>query len=95
MHQHRADAVIPAEEMLACGPVRHTLAAWAAALSIVRHGCWCCRAAERDSRPRVLMVMGLAASLDAWKPQILDMLAPEVCRSSRYRLLHTSPHLPN
>eukprot|EP00892_Ulva_mutabilis_P010834 jgi/Ulvmu1/8122/UM040_0017.1 len=34
-------------------------------------------AGHADTRPRVLMIMGLAASLDAWKPQILDMLAPQ------------------
>jgi hypothetical protein len=33
---------------------------------------------EADHRPRVLMIMGLAASLDAWKPQIHDMLSVSV-----------------
>lgn len=37
-----------------------------------------CRPEQEDTRPRVLMLMGLAASLDAWKPQILDMLTPLV-----------------
>lgn len=30
---------------------------------------------ESDNRPRVLMIMGLAASLDAWKPQIHDIMS--------------------
>jgi hypothetical protein len=31
-----------------------------------------------DSRPRALLIMGLAASLDGWKPQLADLLAPGV-----------------
>lgn len=34
-----------------------------------------------DNRPRVLMIMGLAASLDAWKPQIHDIMSIPVRRS--------------
>ena len=36
-----------------------------------------CSGAE-DRRPRALMIMGFAASLDGWKPQLLDMLTPHV-----------------
>jgi hypothetical protein len=36
---------------------------------------------DKDARPRVLMIMGLAASLESWKPQVLDLMQPLV-RSS-------------
>lgn len=44
-----------------------------------------------DPRPKVVLVMGLAAACACWRPQLEDIMHPRV-RSSYYAVAHNYQH---